>query len=133
MRRLVLLCVALASGCSQPAPRNTYALQGQVLAIDAPRKSLTLKHGEIKGLMPAMTMPYTVRDEKLLNGIAAGDVIGATLVVESNDAYLSTIRKTGSAPLEQPPAEAPPPAAAAGLELLKPGEAVPDASFVDQD
>jgi protein SCO1/2 len=131
--RLFVLASAAAAACAQPAPRNTYTLHGQVLSIDAPRRTLTVKHGEIKGLMPAMTMPYTVRDAKLLSGIAAGDVIDATLVVESNDAYLAAVRKTGSAPLDAPPAEAPMPSAASGSELLKPGDAVPNAAFVDQD
>jgi protein SCO1/2 len=122
-----------AAACSSPAPKNTYTLHGQVLAIDAPRKTLNIKHGDIKGLMPAMTMPYTVRDATLLKGVSAGDLIDATLVVESNDAYLSTIEKTGSAPLDAPPPEAPMPTASSGFELLKPGDAAPDAPFVDQD
>jgi protein SCO1/2 len=65
--------------------------------------------------------------------LKAGDLINATLVVVSNGAYLSTIKKVGEAPLEKPPAEAPNPSASSGFELLKPGDAVPDAAFVDQD
>ena len=42
---------------------------------------------------------------------------------------MSTVKKVGEAPLEKAPA----PAASSGFELLKPGEAVPDAQFVDQD
>ncbi len=131
----VLACVSLiaASACSAPQPRNTYTLHGQVLAIDAPRKTLNIKHGDIKGLMPAMTMPYTVRDAGLLQGLAAGDLIDATLVVESNDAYLQTIKKTGAAPLDAPPPDAPMPTASSGFELLKDGDPAPDAPFVDQD
>jgi len=131
---LVLVLAIIASACGGKTTDRTYALQGQVLQIDAPNKQLTVKHEEIKGLMPAMTMPYSVRDEKLLNGLAAGDLIDARLVVESNDAYLRTIRKVGQAPLEKPPVdEATAPAVRTGPELLKPGERVPDASFVDQD
>jgi protein SCO1/2 len=133
MRPSALLLCALAISCVPAGPRTTYALQGQILAVDTPHKTLNIKHGDIKGLMPAMTMPYTVRDGALLNGLTAGDLIDATLVVESNDAYLSTIRKTGSAPLDAPPPEAPMPAATSGFELLKPGESAPDAPFVDQD
>ena len=128
---LLLLCL-VAAACAPAPPKNTYTLQGQILSIDAPRKTLTIKHGDIKGLMPAMTMPYTVRDAALLDGLTAGDVIDATLVVESNDAYLSTVKKTGTAPLERPPAEAPTPPAAA-VEPLKEGDTVPDAAFVDQN
>ena len=132
-RVFALSWLAAAAACSAAPPKNTYTLQGQILSLDAPRKSLNIKHGDIKGLMSAMTMPYTVHDAALLNGLTAGDLIDATLVIESNDAYLSTIRKTGTAPLEKPPAEAPMPMASSGFELLKEGEAAPDSPFVNQD
>jgi len=131
--RFVFILAIIASACAGKATDRAYTLQGQVLSIDAPKKQLTVKHEEIKGLMPAMTMPYSVRDEHLLNGLAAGDLIDATLVVESNDAYLRTIRRVGQAPLEKPPADTTAPLARSGFELLKPGEAVPDTPFVDQD
>jgi protein SCO1 len=136
MRLDIVIIVALmagAAGCSKPADQRTYRLQGQVLSLDAPRK-LTIKHEEIKGFMPAMTMPYEVKDEKLLTGLAAGDLINATLVVVSNDAYLATIKKVGQAPLEKPRAQTTTaPAASSGFELLKPGEPVPMGAFLDQD
>jgi protein SCO1/2 len=68
-----------------------------------------------------------------MNGLAPGDLINATLVVFSNGAHLTNIKKVGEAPLEKPPAEAPNPTASSGFELLKPGEAVPNGSFRDQD
>jgi len=131
-RAFVCSWVLAAAACAPSQPKNSYTLQGQILAIDAPRKTLNVKHGDIKGLMPAMTMPYTVRDASLLKDLQAGDLIDATLVVESNDAYLATIKKTGSAPLDPTPPDAPMPVAAES-ELLKPGESAPDAPFVDQD
>ena len=54
-------------------------------------------------------------------------------MVVSNDAYLKDVKKVGQAPLEKAAAEAPMPTASSGFELLKPGEPVPDATFVDQD
>jgi len=74
-----------------------------------------------------------VRDAKALDGLAPGDLITATLIVISNGAYLTDVKKTGTAPLEKPPAEPPNPPASSGFELLRPGEAVPDTAFVDQD
>jgi protein SCO1/2 len=129
------LCVALAAAaCSRTAPdQRAYPLQGQVQSIDAPRKLVTLKHGEIKGFMPAMTMPYEVEDPKVLDTLAAGDLIDSTLVVFSSGAHLRNVRKIGTAPLEKPPADAPMPSASSGFELIKPGERVPDAPFVDQN
>ena len=128
------MALAAAGGaCRRAAGDRTYTLHGQVLTVDAPHKQLTVKHEAITGLMPAMTMPYEVEDGKLLNGLTPGDLINATLVIGSNEAHLSTIKRVGSAPLEQPPAEAPAPRASSGFELLKPGEPVPAGAFVDQD
>src|SRR5207249_37487 len=99
--------------------------------IAASRQEATIKHDDIKGLMPAMTMPYKVRDKALLDAIAPGDLVEAKLVVVPNDAYLTELKKVGQAPLEKPPADVP--AATSGFELLKPGERVPDMRFTDQD
>jgi protein SCO1 len=125
----------LAAGCAKPTDERTYTLQGQVLAVAANRLEATIKHEEIKGLMPAMTMPYKVKEAKLLDGIVPGDLITATLVVASNDAYLTAVKKVGEAPLEKPPAIASTdtPSASSGLELLRPGDAVPDTRFVDEN
>ena len=130
---LFSLCLALAAAaaCGSKPEQRTYPLQGQVISVDPPRKLAVVKHEEIKNFMPAMTMPYEVEDVKALDGLAPGDLINATLVVFSNGAHLTSIRKVGTAPLEQT-ADAASPSASAGFELLKPGEAVPDAAFVDQ-
>ena len=130
---VAILLALLAASCGSREPQQAYTLDGQVLSIQTAQKQLTIRHGEIKGLMPAMTMPYTVRNAKLLAGVKPGDLIQATLVVVSNDAYLSSLKKTGEAPLPAPPPDAPMPAASSGFELLKPGEAAPDGAFVDQD
>lgn len=135
MRGHTGFCLALAfalAACGRSDER-TFVLQGQVQSLEPDRKSVVVKHEEIKGFMPAMTMPYEVEDGKALTGLAPGDLINATLVVFSNGAHLTNIKKVGSAPLEKPPAEAPAPSASSGFELLKPGEPVPDTPFVDQD
>jgi protein SCO1/2 len=135
--RLHLVCLlsavlAISCGGTRNDERR-YTLQGQVIALDAPKKSVTVKHEEIKGFMPGMTMPYEVQDAKALDGLRAGDLINATLVVFSNGAHLVDVKKVGEAPLEKPPAEAAMPPASSGFELLKPGDAVPNAAFLDQD
>jgi protein SCO1/2 len=137
MRAFVVLSLSLAlasAACSKAPDQRTFTLQGQVQSLDTPRKLVTVKHEEITGFMPAMTMPYEVADAKALDGLAPGDLINAKLVVFSNGAHLVDIKKVGTAPLEKPPAEAPnPPTASSGFELIKPGESVPDGKFLDQD
>ena len=136
MRAQFVLSVCLlvtAAACSKAPERRTFTLQGQVQSLDTPRKLVIVKHEEIKGFMPAMTMPYEVEDAKALDTLAPGDLINASLVVFSNGAHLTAIKKVGTAPLEKPPAEVPNPSASSGFELLRPGDAVPDGKFVDQD
>jgi protein SCO1/2 len=130
-----LLCLALAvSGCVKSAGERQYTLQGQVISVTPNHQEATIKHEAIAGFMPAMTMPYKVRDAKLLDAVAPGDLITARLIIVPNDAYLTDVKKVGQAPLEKPPApSSEAPSAASGFELVKPGEAVPDAHFVDQD
>src|SRR3989441_4695081 len=133
-----LLLAIVAAACVKSSDQRQYTLQGQVISVTANHQEATIKHEEIAGLMPAMTMPYKVRDVTLLDGIAPGDLITARLIVVPNDAYLADVKKVGQAPLETPrpvSTEAAPPAssASAGFELLKPGDAVPDARFVDQN
>src|SRR5262245_21320518 len=94
-----LAAILVMFACTKSAER-AFPLQRQGLSLEPARKMLTIRHEEIKGCMPAMTMPYEVRDAKLLDGLKAGDLITATLVVVSNGAYLSTIKKVGEAPLE---------------------------------
>ena len=123
----------LASACSGASDRHEYTLQGQIISIAPDHTDATIKHEDIKGFMSAMTMPYKVRDAKEYESLVPGDLINATLVVVSNDAYLKDVKKVGNAPLEKPPAEAAMPPASSGFELLKLGQSVPSGTFVNQD
>ncbi len=136
MRAQFVLSVCLLvtfTACTKAPERRTFTLQGQVQSLDTPRKLVIVKHEEIKGFMPAMTMPYEVEDVGALGNLSPGDLINASLVVFSNGAHLTNIKKVGTAPLEKPPADVPNPTASSGFELLRPGEAVPDGKFIDQD
>ena len=129
---LLIVFIALSIGCGSKSTERTYPVQGQVLALTPERSEATLKHGEIKGLMPAMTMPYKFKEKSELEAVKPGDVIDATLVIVENDAYLTKVKRIGEAPLEMPPAEAAA-VASSGFALLKPGEDVPESPFLDQN
>jgi protein SCO1/2 len=123
-----VLCVLALTACSRPDPAaRQFELQGQILAVRPDRHEVVIKHQDIKGFMQGMTMPFTVRDDGLLEGKQPGDLVTATLVVGETRAYLSTLTKTGHEPVAEPP---PPPPVA---DVLTPGQQVKDASLVDQD
>lgn len=120
--------VVLTAACGSRS--RQYELRGQVLAIDRAKNEITIKHDDIVGFMPAMTMPFRVKDGKLVEDRVPGDLVTATLVIEDTDAYLAAVTKIGYAGVAASP---PLPSATGGLELLKTGEPVPDQAFVDQD
>jgi protein SCO1/2 len=128
-----LALAVVAAACGSRPDNHEYKLLGQIISIAPDHKDATIKHEDIKGFMSAMTMPYKVRDAKEYESLVPGDLINATLVVVSNDAYLKDVRKVGNAPLERPPAEAAMPPASSGFELLKIGQPVPSGKFVNQD
>ena len=128
---IIALALGLAAACSREPDARTYQLTGQILVVKPETNEVLVKHEDIPGFMPAMTMPYVVNDPGLIKGRTAGDLITATLVVGSERAYLSTITKTGSAPLPEDARTTIP--AAAGVTLLKPGDTVPDTALTDQN
>jgi protein SCO1 len=125
-RNFIALLTMLASvaGCSE---QKRYTLVGQIIAIDTTRQEITVKHQDIRGFMPGMTMAFKVRDAAQMSSRKPGDLITARLVVEESRGVLDDIRKTGEAPL---PAAAPSAPAAPPLEK---GSVVPDAEFLDHD
>jgi protein SCO1/2 len=124
----VFLVAAIAAmACTRAANTREYELQGQIQAIAPDRNEVVIKHGDIKGFMPGMTMPFKVRDASLLREKRPGDLVTATLVVGEVDAHLSTLATTGHAAIETPPAVSDAP------KILAPGDAVADALLVDQD
>ena len=130
-RLLIAGLTILGAGCGPATDARTYELKGQVLAVKAETREILVKHEDIPGFMPAMTMPYVVNDAALLEDRAPGDLITATLVVESTLGHLTAITKTGSAPIPEDARTTIP--AAAGIVLLRPGDSVPDTLLIDQD
>jgi protein SCO1/2 len=113
------------AACGGPAPER-YTLTGQVIAIGASRDQLTVKQQDIPGFMPAMTMGYRVKDPKLVDGVSAGDLIRASLVVDGSDTYLSAIQTIGHGVV--PPDARP----IHVLDVMQPGDVVPEDALTDQ-
>jgi protein SCO1/2 len=126
--RCVCVAAILVSACSRTAPAKEYQLQGQILGVKAETNEVLVKHGDIPGFMPAMTMPYKVQDAKILADKQPGDLITATLVVGETEAHLSKIDKTGHAAIEDTTAPE-----ITVSQILKPGEPVPDTRLVDEN
>ena len=124
---LVSAAALLAAACSPGQPARAYALTGQILAVHEDRGEITIRHGDIDGLMPAMTMSFPVADRALLAGWAPGDIVTGTLEVSESLGRITQLDKTGHETL---PDDSNAVGFAAGL--LEIGDPLPDAALLDQ-
>lgn len=70
-----------------------YDGKGSVVSLDEKAKKITLKHEEIKGLMPAMTMEFPLRSGEILNNVRTGDKVLFTLTPQGTDFIIEKIEK----------------------------------------
>jgi protein SCO1/2 len=112
-------------------------MNGMVLKVDPARKSVVISHDAITGVMPAMTMPFEVRDAKELSGLVPGTIVSFTLVLQKDFGYIERVKPIRYQSVEQDPV------AARRLRLLTKltgtapktltvGRTVPDFTLVDQ-
>ncbi len=115
------------------APVQTFQVQGQIRQVELVEKTIRIAHEEIPNYMPAMTMPFTVKDAGLLDGLSAGDAVQFELSVTSGDSWISRIEKiapetavqmTSAKTVESPEAD---------LARVETGEMVPDFKLIDQN
>jgi protein SCO1 len=134
-----LMLVLLLLAAIPASAAETHAMSGLVLKVDAAHKSMTVSCKSVPGYMDAMTMPFEVRDAKMLDGINPGANIDFTLVVNGDSSYAENIRAHRYENLEQEPLEArrlsivsklANPATAASV--LSAQQAVPDFTLTDQ-
>jgi protein SCO1/2 len=115
-----------ATASTTPAKR--YMVVGQVLVVSEDKKTLSIKHNDIAGYMPAMTMTFPVATADLMKGRVPGELITAVLQVDSSAGQLVEITNTGHAPL---PDKSNASSLAAGV--LEPGQEAPDSALIDQN
>jgi protein SCO1/2 len=126
---LLALCTSIAGCGSPPRPVNVreFPLTGEILSIKPDKSEVRIKHDDVKGFMEAMTMWFTIKEPRTLDGLAPGDVVKATLVVTDEESYLTGLQKTGTRPPGEPPPAQPP--AVEGLQI---GDLVPDITLTDE-
>jgi protein SCO1 len=86
-------CAGKAGGKEQQFVQAQYTGRGTVVSVNPSASTVEIDHGVIQGLMPAMTMPFRVRDSSLLNGLKPGDQVTFVLEVNSGIELITKIEK----------------------------------------
>ena len=66
-----------------------YVLTGRVISKQPATQQLIIDNDDIPGFMPAMTMPYTVKDPDGFNRVQPADIIRADVVAEPDGKILA--------------------------------------------
>ena len=127
---LLLVSFVVFSACSRGEPARQYDLRGQIIAIGKSpyngETEMTVKHEDIPGFMPAMTMAYFAKAGTPPDIAKPGDLFTATLVVQGGSMHVENIRVKGKAAL---PPDAKP---IKIMAVMGPGDEVPDDVLQDQ-
>lgn len=123
---LFALSAIAGSGCGPRRNPNEkrYDLKGKVVAVNKMERTATIAHEDIKGFMPAMTMPFKIKSDADLEMLKAGDQVTGTLVVDDVSSWLEvTSIVEGESLGQQFSAPGEP----------KPGDEIPDYGLLNQD
>jgi len=81
------------SAAETSAGAKVFNGKGVVEKIDKSTDTIQINHSDIKGYMPAMSMPYRVKDKTMLDLVKPGDKVIFTLEDTSEGAVLIEIKK----------------------------------------
>ncbi len=127
LARFGLLACAFLVLQSCGTSQKSYVLTGRIISKQPSTQQLIIHNDDIPGFMPAMTMPYAVKDPDGFKNVQPSDLIRADVVVEpSNQFYLEHLAIIGKST-----ASTSSPGSTAHVLMI--GEKPPDVPLVDQD
>ncbi|HKO97037.1 MAG TPA: SCO family protein [Pyrinomonadaceae bacterium] len=103
-----------------------FDLRGKVVSVERAQNLITIAHEDIKDYMPAMTMPFKVKDAWVFEIVKPGDQVAASYVVDGAVSWLEEVVITKES------AETANPASGTAAEP-KVGDEVPNYRLVNQD
>ena len=88
------LHLAVVPGHAQPS----FEGEGRVVVVDESQSTVTLDHGPILGLMPAMRMAFPVQPAEQLLGLQVGALVRFSLQARGLEWVIATIEPVGPPP-----------------------------------
>ena len=81
-----------------PVYDKPYPGTGVVTIINLKEGWVEIKHEEIKGLMPAMTMEFWARPPSILKGVRTGDKVDFVIVETHKGEYVTKLKRVARVP-----------------------------------
>lgn len=98
----LLISFSAKSALSDASADREFSAHGIVEALNPDKGTIVIRHGVITNFMPAMTMPFRVKEPDDLAGLRQGDEIKFQLHVTETRSWVDHLSRTGAAPLPAP-------------------------------
>jgi protein SCO1 len=113
-----------ATAAAQSTNRQVFQVKGVIKALKPERKEIEIKHEAIPDYMPAMTMPFDVKDTNELTGLKPEQPVSFRLTVTDTDGWVDNITPLGPPQVVVSNAAAPMPVRV--VHPLQAGEPLPE-------
>jgi protein SCO1/2 len=122
--------VPVAAGTGSSALEKAFTVKGVVREVPPDHRTLVIRHEEIPGYMPRMTMELTLLNPEEATNLTAGDEIEFRLVARSDDHFIDRVRRLGTK-VADAALVAPSPVKVEAE--LRPGDELPDFGMLMED
>ena len=127
MKISLIAALLVPHGAVRAEETRDFTVRGVVRETRPAKSQLVVKHQEIPGYMDAMTMPFQVRDPKILESVKPGDDITFQLHVTDKDHWIDGLKIAGIGGKEPPLSKKIP-----DIAPFKPGDPLPALTFADE-
>jgi protein SCO1/2 len=115
-------------GATMQQQFKTYPLRGKIISTNPAKGEVTIDHQAIRGFMGAMTMPYKLRDNRIIGELHPGDLVTADVLVSQSaesEVFVDHFVVIGQAKADYKPL--------VEFHVPQPGDVVPDFQLTNQD
>ena len=88
---------------SQTSARTNYQVKGTVKELKVDGRTVVIQHEEVPGYMPAMTMPFKVKNTNELDNLQPEDRVSFRMVVTSDEGWIENVIRLGTAKVDTLP------------------------------
>ncbi len=112
---------------------RSFAARGIIRDLPAGGQTIVIRHEEIPGFMPKMTMEFNVRNSNELRGLLAGDAITFQVKANEDESWIEDLQRAGTNNLASSLTSGPSSQSLLHAAQLKPGDKLPDAELLAED
>lgn len=130
---LLLAIAACERSKIRDSSARSYEARGIVRGFAPDRSTVSIEHEDIPGLMPSMTMPFSVKNQKEIADLKIGDAISFRMRVTDNDLFLDQVKKIPTSEVRVTESTPAANASSKASARLREGDLVPFFGLTNQD